>query len=72
MRGREKQIPQAFGACAGLEILDMRIDRPGAEALGGQIQLALDRIEMRRHEILQPVLQDDAARALSDVHVSSS
>ena len=72
MRGREKQIPQAFGARARLEILDIGIDRPGAEALGGQIQLALDRIEMLGHEILEPVLQGDAARALSDVHVSSS
>ena len=72
MSSREEEIPKAFGPGASLEIFDMRVDGPWAEALGGQIQLALDRIEMRRHEILQPVLQDDAARALSDVHVSSS
>ena len=36
MSSREEEIPKAFGPGASLEIFDMRVDGPWAEALGGR------------------------------------
>ena len=72
MSSREEEIPQAFGPGASLEIFDMRVDGPWAEALGGQIQLAFDRIEMLCQEFFEPTLQSQTPGALGDVHAISS
>ena len=54
---REEQIPEPGSPCQRLEHLHDRVILPRAEALRLLIESKLVRIDMRRHEIVEPYLQ---------------
>ncbi len=70
--GRQEQVPQAGGACLGLELLDRLQRRPAATGGGIGLDLGpvgrLGRVDMLGHEGLQARLQVLHAGGIGKVH----